>query len=117
VQEIPEGMHSNFQNLAVLCPGGAAPTVAAVQAALERDGIETRRYFWPMLHQLPAYRGHFCLPVTEDVGSRVLCLPLHSHMETAMLTRIEAAVRRVSREWTLRGSEMPVGSSAEGSRP
>lgn len=95
VQRVPEAIQSSFQNLAVLCPG-ERNVLPAIQAALEREGIETRRYFWPPLHQLPAYRGGFSLPITDDVGRRVLCLPLHSRMEPGVLGRIEEAVRRVA---------------------
>lgn len=97
VQRIPEGVRSNFQNLGVLCRPETGHGVAAVQAALDRQGIETRRYFYPPLHQLPAYRGRFALPVTDHVGETILCLPLYSRMEPAVLHRIEAALRQVDR--------------------
>src|SRR5262249_20297280 len=57
VQRVPESVHSNFQNLAVL---SRRHPVIAVQAELDGYGIETRRYFWPPLHHLPEYRGRFC---------------------------------------------------------
>jgi dTDP-4-amino-4,6-dideoxygalactose transaminase len=85
VQRVPESILSNFQNLGVLCHRGKRHDVTAIQAELDADGIETRRYFWPPLHQLPAYRGRFSLPVTDAVAEAVLCLPLHSRMEPAVL--------------------------------
>ncbi len=94
VQRVPDSVDCNFQNLAVLCRRG--DDVTAIQAQLDAEGIETRRYFWPPLHQLLAYRGRFSLPVTEQVGQTVLCLPLYSHMEPAVLERIEAALRRTA---------------------
>jgi dTDP-4-amino-4,6-dideoxygalactose transaminase len=96
VQVIPDGMRSNFQNLGVLCRRGGRPDVPAVQAQLDRAGIETRRYFWPPLHQLSAYRGRFSLPITDAVGESILCLPLHSRMEPSVLDRIEAALRHTA---------------------
>src|SRR2546422_993767 len=75
VQVIPRGMRSNFQNLGVLCRRSGHPNVQSIQTALDRAGIETRRYFWPPLHQLPAYRGRCTLPVTDAVGEAILCLP------------------------------------------
>jgi dTDP-4-amino-4,6-dideoxygalactose transaminase len=96
VQRIPDSIQSNFQNLAVLCHRGNRHDVTAIQAELDADGIETRRYFWPPLHQLPAYRGRFSLPVTDAVGEAVLCLPLHSRMEPRVLDRIESALRRTA---------------------
>src|SRR5262245_45152177 len=97
VQVIPRGMRSNFQNLGVLCSRGGRPIVPSMQAALDRAGIETRRYFWPPLHQLPAYSGRCALPVTDAVAEAVLCLPLHSRMEAVVLDRIEDALRQAAR--------------------
>jgi len=96
VQRIPEGVQSNFQNLGVLARVGPRGDVTAIQAVLEAEGIETRRYFWPALHDLPEYRGRFSLPVTEEVDRSVLCLPLHSYMEQRTLARVERALRRTA---------------------
>lgn len=92
-QTIPRGMRSNFQNLGVLCRRGGRPNVPAVQTALDRAGIETRRYFWPALHQIPACRDRCSLPVTEAVSEAILCLPLHNRMDAPILDRIEDALR------------------------
>lgn len=93
VQRVPDAIRSNFQNLAVLCRTDRHD-VTAIQAALDDDGIETRRYFWPPLHQLPAYHGRFSLPVTDEVGRTVLCLPLYNRMEPPVLDHIETALWR-----------------------
>src|SRR5437016_136390 len=95
-QVVPRGMRSNFQNLGVLCRRDGRPNVPAIQTAFDRAGIETRRYFWPPLHQLPAYRDGCSLPVTEAVGEAILCLPLHSRMEPPVLDRIEDALRHAA---------------------
>ncbi|MEO8601953.1 MAG: DegT/DnrJ/EryC1/StrS family aminotransferase [bacterium] len=94
-QRIPAGVESNFQNLGVRGDRGAGADVAAVQAALACDGVETRRYFWPPLHRLQAHDG-VALPITEAVGDSILCLPLHSAMEPATLDRLAAALRRTT---------------------
>jgi len=96
VQRIPDGVQSNFQNLGVLCRRQGRRDVTMVQAELGAAGIETRRYFWPPLHQLPAYRGRFSLPITDEIGDAILCLPLHSWMEPSMLDRITAALRQTA---------------------
>ena len=97
VQVIPPGMRSNFQNLGALCRRGGRPNVPSIQTALDRAGIETRRYFWPPLHQLSVYRGRCSLPVTEAVGEAILCLPLHNRMDPPVLDRIEDALRQAAR--------------------
>ena len=97
VQRVPDAIRSNFQNLGVLCHRGDRRDVTTIQAELDGLGIETRRYFWPPLHQLPAYHGRFSLPVTDQVGDAILCLPLHSWMDPPVLDRIETALRRTAR--------------------
>ncbi len=96
LQHVPADVDANWQNLGVVCaPAVGAP---AVQAALARDGIETRRYFWPALHRLRGFSDGPPLPVTDRVADHILCLPLHSRMEPAVLDRIARALERVGRE-------------------
>lgn len=93
VQQVPPGVRSNFQNLAVVCRGAG---VEQVQAELDARGIETRRYFWPALHHLRMYRDRFRLPVTDTIAASVLCLPLHDQMDEAVLQQIEQALRQTA---------------------
>jgi len=49
---------------------------------LKMHNINTRRYFYPLISQFPAYKGLESaqpgnLPVAEDVTKRVLCLPIY----------------------------------------
>jgi dTDP-4-amino-4,6-dideoxygalactose transaminase len=98
VQRIPASVHSNFQNLGVLCRLAKAGDAARVQSKLAEAGIETRRYFWPPLHCLDGCRGPDELPVTDEVARTILCLPLHSRMEPAALERVESALRSAALE-------------------
>jgi dTDP-4-amino-4,6-dideoxygalactose transaminase len=50
---------------------------------LEEDHIQAKRYFYPPIHELTVARGHFRgvrLPNTEFKASRVLALPMYSHI-------------------------------------
>lgn len=50
---------------------------------LEKNDIQTKRYFYPPIHKLTVARGLFersHLPNTEFKASRVLALPMYSHM-------------------------------------
>ena len=61
---------------------------AAVAAALAQAQIETRRWYLPPLYQHPALRNLRCLgpqgsdrlPVTEQLATSLLGLPLHSRL-------------------------------------
>ncbi|WP_373513008.1 DegT/DnrJ/EryC1/StrS family aminotransferase [Persicitalea sp.] len=48
-----------------------------VQAALLENQIAPRRYFYPSLNTLTFLPRHFPCPVSEDISSRVLSLPLY----------------------------------------
>lgn len=50
--------------------------VVEISRALESDQIYPRRYFNPSLSQL-GYTGNQSTPVSDDVASRILCLPLY----------------------------------------
>lgn len=58
---------------------------------LARHNINTRRYFFPLLSELPMYRDYPSanptnLPVATEISTRVLCLPIYSDLspETVM---------------------------------
>lgn len=50
-----------------------------VKDFLAAHNINTRRYFYPSLNQLPYVTGEPC-PVSEDISARVLCLPMYQEL-------------------------------------
>lgn len=49
--------------------------------ALDVEGIRTKRYYYPPLHEVEAFRDvRVSLPVTQTVTRRVLALPIHNVM-------------------------------------
>ncbi|RJO63747.1 MAG: aminotransferase class I/II-fold pyridoxal phosphate-dependent enzyme [Myxococcales bacterium] len=99
VQEIPEGVRPNHQNLAALCRFSPKAGIEETIAAFLAHGVEARRYFWPPLHQLRLYRNRDSLPQTDEACKQLLCLPLHNRMEEETLRRVEEAIRRVGRRF------------------
>jgi dTDP-4-amino-4,6-dideoxygalactose transaminase len=68
--------------------------------ALALEGIETRRYYAPPVHQMRAYRhsgGRAAgqLPVTESVSPKVLSIPLWSSMTEAQVRGVAEAIERI----------------------
>lgn len=51
-----------------------------VQAALSNAGVQTRRYFYPSLSQVPAYGMQGLTPVANSISERVLCLPMYTDL-------------------------------------
>jgi dTDP-4-amino-4,6-dideoxygalactose transaminase len=60
----------------------------AVQKKLEEHQIQTRRYFYPSLASSLPYLEPINLPVTEEIASRVLCLPLYFDLTLAEVSKI-----------------------------
>ena len=69
------------------------PQLLAVRQALAAEQVDTRRYFFPSLNQLPYVTGEAC-PVSEDMAARVLCLPFYQELPPEQVRRIAAVIRR-----------------------
>jgi dTDP-4-amino-4,6-dideoxygalactose transaminase len=69
---------------------------ADVGAALEAQGIESRRWYCPTLAEHPAYSGYpraGALPMCEALGKRLLGLPFYPAMQPAVVERVCRALR------------------------
>ena len=92
-QLIPSGYQSTFKDFAVLIdPHRFGRDRGEVEALLAADNIETRRYFDPPLHRqklyLPWAPPASRLRVTDEISSRILCLPLHGGLSEETVRRI-----------------------------
>ena len=66
--------------------------------ALKREGIDTRRYYWPPIHMQKAYADsprERDLPITERVAGSVLTPPLYSHMTEDEARRVARSIAAV----------------------
>ncbi|PHR95469.1 MAG: aminotransferase [Oceanobacter sp.] len=62
--------------------GGEGPALRdAIYALLKNEGINARRYFFPVIHRLDAYKGKEFAPMAlsnaERLGDQVICLPIY----------------------------------------
>ena len=60
-------------------------------AAFERlaeTGVYPRRYFYPSLNTLPYLKEAPACPVSEDIASRIACLPLYVGLEDDKIREI-----------------------------
>ncbi|MGC9269911.1 DegT/DnrJ/EryC1/StrS family aminotransferase [Acidiphilium sp.] len=86
------GSASAWAIYAVLFADQAARTQA--QAALQRRGVPSAIYYPKPLHHQPAYAGAHDgarLPVSEDVATRIMALPLHPDLSDAQVARVIGA--------------------------
>jgi dTDP-4-amino-4,6-dideoxygalactose transaminase len=66
-------------------------------AALLKENIETKKYFYPPLHQQKLYREYATLlPVSERISSQVLSLPIYESMTDEDVGRVLTAAQTVA---------------------
>jgi dTDP-4-amino-4,6-dideoxygalactose transaminase len=119
---IPEGDRSTYKDFTVLVdPASFGLDATKLAEALDAEGIETRRYYAPAVHEQQAYRSSLAvrrlLPVTEEITPRVLTLPLWPELTDEQLGLVAEAMARIRdafigldlRVETARG-DTPVGS-------
>ncbi len=97
-QDVPSDDVSTYKDFAILIdPDEFGVTRDLLAVALARDGIDTRKYFDPPVHQQHAYAHvpHDDLPATDEVASRVLSLPIFTQLEDRDVERVAAVVASV----------------------
>ena len=88
---------STWAIYAILLPDAAARD--RMQAGLRANGVPSAIYYPKPLHQQPAYREAHdggALPVSEDLATRILALPIHPDLSEADVARICEAVLAIA---------------------
>lgn len=63
--------------------------------ALAEQEIYPRRYFYPSLNTLPYLKNKQTCPVSEDICSRIACLPLYPELSNEIVEKICKIIREV----------------------
>lgn len=65
--------------------------------ALSKENIMTKKYFYPPLHMLEAYRSFVTgkLPNTEYLSENIVCFPIHNFMDADLIDKICLAIKRI----------------------
>ena len=63
-------------------------TLQKVDAALQAEHIFSRRYFYPSLNTFTDIVPYVKMPNSEDIASRILCLPLYYTLPKEDVERI-----------------------------
>jgi dTDP-4-amino-4,6-dideoxygalactose transaminase len=99
-QNIPEDRTTSYNYMVLFLNQDAKLTRDELNIALARYGIQTRKYFYPAIHEMSAYaeqgktyRGN--LPVAESASRTGLALPLYSHMNEEDVSVISDQVRKL----------------------
>jgi dTDP-4-amino-4,6-dideoxygalactose transaminase len=64
----------------------------AIKDTLQQNDVNTRRYFYPSLNNLPHYTGEPC-PVSESVSVRVLALPMFYELKASDIQKICSLIK------------------------
>lgn len=85
-----------WQSLPLLCePGKRSWDIAS---KLLEEGIETRAYFSPPCHEHPVFSAcrRTSMKVTEDVASRIICLPFFEDLSEIEAARVVQSLERIA---------------------
>ena len=99
----PRAYHARHLFVVLLDPQGWSTDRDTVFLALRAEGIGVNVHYWPV-HLLSFYREHFdtrrgMCPVTEDLGARLLTLPLYPDMSDVDVDDVLKALLKVSRRY------------------
>ncbi len=77
--KVKDSVKSNFAYYPVLF--GDEEQLLRADERLQALDIYCRRYFYPSLNTLPYVKDAASCPVSEDIASRILCLPLYPDLD------------------------------------
>lgn len=84
---------ANHGYFPILIEGGCG----RVQHCLRERGVVARRYFHPLICDMPAYRGSVpadALPHARRIAQEILCLPIYPDLSADTVATIIAAIRQ-----------------------
>ena len=98
-QKVRDNCRSSNKDFAILVDEPFGLGRDQLIEALKQEGVPTRIYFAPPGHRLTAHRvqPEPLLPITDSVCSRILCVPISSHMAFEEVERICAVVENIHR--------------------
>lgn len=95
----PPGDHtSNFAYFPILVTPDYPETRDALYERLKQNGVFGRRYFYPLISSMPMYcdlpsAAPDNLPVAEEIAQQVICLPIHTDMDTETAAMVADLIR------------------------
>jgi dTDP-4-amino-4,6-dideoxygalactose transaminase len=70
-------------------------TLLLVKETLQKEDINTRRYFYPSLNTLPFLTNYQPCSISEEISKRVLCLPLYHGLEYLNIEKICTCINKI----------------------
>lgn len=94
LQAKPEALDYNYAYFPVVFE--SEEQAVRVVATLKESGILARRYFYPSLESVECLRAEAEQPVSRDIASRILCLPIYSSLSAESIHKITGIVTEVT---------------------
>lgn len=89
--EIPGKLDYNYSYFPVVFE--SEEQMLNVKNELSANAVNTRRYFYPSLNMLPYLNEKIHCPVSQNIASRILCLPVYHELESKTIKRISKIIR------------------------
>jgi dTDP-4-amino-4,6-dideoxygalactose transaminase len=89
--DVPKNVEYNYSYLPVIFR--SERELLTVKDHLEVNQVNTRRYFYPSLNNLPYLNSAQTCPISEDISRRVLCLPFYQQLTFQELTHITSLIK------------------------
>jgi dTDP-4-amino-4,6-dideoxygalactose transaminase len=93
---VPDGSRCTYNYFAILIdPAAFGATNREVYDHLAANGVESKIYFHPPIHEQVLYRhlGTGAFPNTTWVCERILCLPITGHLDERSVETIVGFIR------------------------
>ncbi len=94
LQAKPEGLDYNFAYFPVVFE--SEEQAVRVAATLKENGVLARRYFYPSLESVACLDTEADQPVSKEIASRILCLPIYSSLSIESIDKITGIVTKVT---------------------
>ncbi len=93
-------IQSNFSYFPVLVTEDFPITRDQLYERLKQAGIFSRRYFYPLISELPMYKhlpsaASANLPVANKVAQQIICLPIYPELEDSDIKRVVKNIRQL----------------------
>ena len=98
VPKASEYSNSNYSYFPVLIESEFRTSRDELYLELKRNNILSRRYFYPLISNMPMYRGIESaaidnLPLSNGISNKVLCLPIFNELNEEDFSRIINVIR------------------------
>ncbi|PKG54903.1 DegT/DnrJ/EryC1/StrS family aminotransferase [Halomonas sp. MES3-P3E] len=94
LQAKPKGLEYNYAYFPIVLESEEQAVRAA--ATLKENGVLARRYFYPSLESVACLGAEAGQPVSKEIASRILCLPIYSELITDSIDKTVGIVKEVT---------------------